>query len=50
MKLLPFRNGDSWLVVARENAGESVDSARLSRFATGYGVPFLGGMSFTMAS
>ncbi len=50
MKLLSFRNCDSWLTVARENAGESVDSARLARVATRYEVLFLGGMSFTTAS
>ncbi len=49
VKRLSFRTGDSWLVVARENAGEAQDSARLSGVGTSYPVRSPVEMSFATA-
>ena len=42
-------DGESCLLVACENAGESVDSARLSHVARRLEVPLRRGMSFAAA-
>ena len=46
-ELLSFESGDSCPVVGRGNAVESVDSARLSRTATGREALLSDGVSFT---